>query len=132
MATNTASPVNMHADTCAVGCSGDPHCTGGNEGGGGAKADEGQAWAWDYVQSALAGRTHVEDDFADGRNPYARPNPELPWVARSLPFRAEGERVWLGHEPTFHDFPIADAGRARVKRRPSLLGTEARPQALAS
>lgn len=31
--------------------------------------DPGAGWAWDYIGAALAGRSQVEADFADGKNP---------------------------------------------------------------
>lgn len=96
--------------------------------------DPGAGWAWDYIGAALAGRSQVEADFADGKNPYARSNPDAPWVERQLPLQASawlatGRCAAVGHEPIRHDFPETDAGRARVKRRESLLGTKYRPPA---
>jgi hypothetical protein len=49
-----------------------------------------------------------QPDWADGTNPFARPNPDLPWVDRLLPplSCALGRVVHLGHERTVHDFAV--------------------------
>lgn len=58
-------------------------------------------------------------DFADGRNPYERANPDAPWVWRALPDRsgAGGEMVFDGHELTSHDFPSPDLSTSVHQRR---------------
>jgi hypothetical protein len=61
----------------------------------------------------------IESEFAGGANPYARENPDAPWVWRGLPHRsgATGDVAFIGHELTAHGFPVPDvATRARTRR----------------
>lgn len=69
---------------------------------------------WLKAMIARAGGPR-EADWADGRNDFARPHPNAPWVYRGLPVRSctcldmcgvgRGPCVDVGHTNTVHQFP---------------------------
>jgi hypothetical protein len=82
--------------------------------------------AADFIDAALEARADaayfgdrdypVAAEWAGGANPYARANPDAPWVSRLLPVRSTaasvpGDLVYLGHESVSHDFPLAEPSR---------------------